>query len=80
MSDCENCPRGEGMAKDASETFKLEESLQERLRKAAYSCDVDKSKLIRSCILHALPTLEENPALIGIIDALSYKNNKTNDR
>lgn len=63
--------------KDASETFKLEESLQNRLSKAAYACDVSKSKLITSCIRHSLPVLEENPALIGIIESIQVRVNKT---
>ena len=66
------------MAKDASETFKLEADLQERLSRVAYSCDVSKSKLITSCIRHALPVLEENPALIGIIESIQVKIDKIN--
>ena len=66
--------------KEASETFKLEESLHGRLSRLAYSCDVSKSKLITDCILLSLPAFEENPALVGIIQPLRSSINKNSDK
>jgi hypothetical protein len=69
---------GDAMAgkKDHKLCVMVEEDLKDRLARAAFAADVTGSDLVRSCILTALPLLEETPSLVNIIPTLPNKGNQ----
>lgn len=69
------------MAKKSEKlTVMVEEDLKDRLASAAFASDVSGSDLVRSCILVALPLLEETPSLVNIMPTLITKGHRENCR
>ena len=66
--------------KDNKLTVMIEDELRERLASAAFAADVTGSEMVRSCILVALPMLEETPALVSIMPTLPRAGNREANR
>ena len=68
------------MAKDGSETFRLDSAMKERLRKTAFQCDRTKSELICACLSFAMPFFEADHSLVDITDTMERLRSKTSAR
>lgn len=68
------------MAKDSSVTFRIRPSLNDRVGRAAYNCDKNKSEFITRCIEFAIPFFEADPSAVDTIGSLYELSRKKDER